>query len=146
MFNFNKEWFIDKVKKRGLQIVEYGENAFTFPLLFEELPELTVSSVYDVNNETIIISASISISDKAMNQTISNLCNTLNSLAKFSTFVQDNLMISSAQLNMTLIDYSDDNDALEYLATFILFFKQEFYNYGLKAFQYANTGNINYLN
>ncbi len=145
MFNFNKEWFIDKVKKRGIQIVEYGENAFTFPLLFEELSELTVSCVYDVNSETIIISASTPISDKAMKQTVSALCDRLNSLAKFHTFVQGDLIASSAQMNMSMIDYTDDNDALEYLVTFILFFKQEFYNYGLKAFQYANTGNINYL-
>lgn len=145
MFNFNKDYFSDKVRNHGIDIVEYAENAFMFPGLIKELPELRVSCVYESSNNTIAIVASIPISEDVMAQTLSALCDRLNSIAKFYTWIQDDIIASSLQLNFSQIDYSDDNDALEIAATFLLLFKQEFYNYGVKAYQYANTGNINYL-
>lgn len=145
MFNFDKDLFINKVKSHGIEIVEYAENAFMFPEFFAELPELRVSCVYESSNNTIAIAASIPISEEVMTQTISALCDRLNSIAKFYTWIQDDIIASSLKLDFSQIDYSDDNDALEFAATFVLLFKQEFYNYGVKAYQYANTGNINYL-
>lgn len=145
MFNFDKDLFITKVKNHGIEITEYAENAFMFPKLFAEVPELTVSCAYDGNNNTINIGASISIATNVENQTINALCNRLNSIAKFYTEIQGNFMVSGMKLDFSTIDYSDDNDALEYAAVFVMLFKQEFEPYGVKAFQYANSGNINYL-
>ena len=144
MFNFDKDLFIAKVKKHGFEIIEYGKNAFELPGFFVELPELKVSCAYDGNN-TISILATLPISENVTDSVIPSLCDKLNSIAKFYTWAEGGFIASGLKLDFSEISYSDDNDALEYAAVFVLMFKQEFGCYGIKAYQYANTGNINYL-
>lgn len=115
-----------------------------FLVFFAELPKLKVSCAYDGNN-TISIMASIPISESVTDSIIPSLCERLNSIAKFYTWAEGGFIASGLELNFSKISYSDDNDALEYAAAFVLMFKQEFERYGVKAYQYANTGNINYL-
>lgn len=145
MFDFNKDWFIDKVRKHGIEIIEYAGNTFMLPGFLIEIPELRVSCAYCSNNNTISIVASIPIAENVFKQTITALCDKLNSIAKFYTYVQGDFIASGMELNFSKIAYTDNNDALEYAAAFILMFKQEFDRYGVKAYQYANTGDINYL-
>lgn len=145
MFNFDKDLFITKVKKHGIEISRYSEHVFICPELFAELPSLTVSCMYDAGRNAFAIGASMPISENTESQTVNALCDRLNSIAKFYTGMQDNLLTASMELNFSEINYTDDDDAMEYAAVFVLLFKQEFDRFGVKAFQYAATGNINYL-
>ena len=154
MFAFDKESFISKVKKQGIDIminpaVSSKEYAFILPHFYEELSGIKAVCFYIESENILAVHTIMPISEKVLNETANLICETMNPIAKFGTMVQideqGRFLVSGMQVDFTKIDYSDDDDALEYAASFVVFFKQEFERYGYKAYMYASTGNINYL-
>ena len=146
MFNFDSLLFMDKVREQGIEISQYGNNAFTLPNLIKELPDLNVACFYIQNNNTMGVSASVRISEIARSNIVSGVCNTINSVARFYTGIQEDFVVSSMSMDFSKLSYNNDDEALEHAVSFVLLLKQELYKPGvINGLKYINTGNINCL-
>ncbi len=147
MFNFNSTLFTNKVKQQGIEISQLDGNDFTLPNLIKELPELNATCFYIQNDNTMGITASIHISEIARNDIVADVCNIINSVAKFYIGIQGNYVVLSMSMDYSKLSYNNDDEAIEHAVSFILLLKQELYKPGvINGLKYINTGNINCLN
>ena len=145
MIDFNEQIFVSKLNSYGIKRIEpYAQKAYSLPMLFEELPELTVTCVLDGNSEMVVVAAAIDISGNADIKALSYLREILKEHIPID--IQDTRYVANALFNMTEFDYKNVYEASEIAACAIYYFIQQFERYALKTFQYASTGNTNYIN
>lgn len=151
MFNIDSSIFMSKLTKFGIHAVPDNRKmkdnvcSFFFPKLYHELPDLIMNCVCDGNTDSILFALSVPITRTADIQIIQKLCCNLNAIGAMHTKIQDNLFASTALIDLSTVNYSSDTEASTYAASAVLKILVEFERNYAAAYQYATTGNIDYL-
>ena len=155
MIFFEEEYIIDKshhmkispekLYNYGTQILNYSENTFYCPYLFNELPELTVYYMYDEKKNMFNIEACMPVSKKADRQIIIDICEKLNNDKYFDIILHDDIIISRRDADLNHRYYRSKSTVYDYINMIICFFESNFKETLFNPFCYFATGDKKYL-
>lgn len=143
MSDFDKDLFIAKIRNNGYDIEEDDDNIFILPWFIPRIPELSVTCMYDDERKHMSILANIAVSEKAMTKTVYAWCNMLNTFTRFYTSFEAGDIMAAMDIHLSKEEYV--HDITSWASIFVALFNEEFSLYGVKAFQYASTGDLKYL-
>ena len=136
----------NRVKCIDKEMCPYETNAFYFPCLIEELPDLTVYYRYEQDTCLIVYEACMPISRKADRQVVEELCNIINEKGLFDVMTHDDLFIATMHRDIRTATYYGESDVYTFFNQMLLnYFNSKLELYLLDTFNYLATGDEKYI-